>query len=136
MSDTKEKIIERLSSLIEEGKKLKDGIQSSEDPNLHMWMMRATKLLERMGGDKLKRDFNMAGAFSYNTHGNDRYFLEYAKKSIEAETNFLIATREDAEMFDEKDEPQLKNIKNKFEAGFNFGIFKGKASTEREHDKK
>ena len=84
MADAKEKIIERLSSLIEEGKKLKDGIQSSEDPNLHMWMMRATKLLERMGGDKLKRDFNMAGAFSYNTHGNDRYFLEYAKKSIEA----------------------------------------------------
>ena len=136
MSDVKEKIIERLNSLIVDGKRLKDEIKSDEDPNIRMWRMRATKLLERIGGDKLKRDFNMAGAFPVDTMGSDRYFLELAKKSLEAETNFLIATKEDTEMFDEKDEPQLKNIKNKFEAGFNFGIFKGKASTEREHEKK
>ena len=136
MADAKEKIIERLSSLIEEGKKLKGEIQNPEDPNLQMWEIRVTKLLERLGGDKLIGDFNMTGAFSFNMYAGEQECLEYAKKSLEARTNFLIATKEDIELFDDKDKPQLKNIKNKYEAGINVGFFKGKVSTEREHGNK
>ena len=135
MADVKEKILERLDSLISEGRKLKEDVLDRKDLKIQMWDMRAKKLLERIGGEEATKKFNIAGAFSYNTRATERELNDLALRSIEARTNYLIVIKEDLELFDDKDEPQLNKIKNKLEAGLNLGVFKGKFSTEREHNK-
>ena len=135
MADVKVKILEKLNSLISEGRKLKEDAQTRKDPNIQMWMMRAHKLLERIGGVEMTKKFNMAGAFSYNTRATEQELNDLALRSIEARTNYLIVIKEDLELFYDKDEPQLNKIKNKFEAGLDFGVIKSKFSTERERGK-
>ena len=136
MSDTKEKIIERLNSIIEEGEKLKSEVNSYKDPKIKMWEMRATTLLERIGGEELVRKFVAVGSFSIRRGMSDKEWLDYKIKAIEGRTNFLIVKKEDLELFSEEDEPQIKKIRDKFEAGIDLGLIKGKVSRERERDKK
>ena len=135
MNEVKAKILDKLNSLIDEGKKLKSEVKNSEDPNIQMWEMRAKQLLERVGGLEISKKFNMVGMFAYNMRSTERELLDLELRGIEARTNYLIVIKEDLELFDDKDEPQLNKIKNKFEAGLNIGVFKGKYSTERERGK-
>lgn len=132
MSEVKEKIIKRLEGLIGEGEQLKNTAIQAEDPNVHMWRMKCSKLLERIGGEKLIGKFNAAGSFSYNTRMSESERVLYRKRQIEGRTNFLKVTKDDLELFDDNDEPELKRIKHKFEGGVDLGILKGKYTQERE----
>ena len=131
MNETTKKIIGKLDSLIEEGGRLKKEIRDPEDPNIQMWEMRANKLLERIGGEKLTGDFSAAGAFSFDMYATSQECLDYALRAIGARTNCLIVIKEDLELFDESDEQELKKIKHKFEVGADLGIIKGKYTQER-----
>jgi len=132
MSEVKEKIIKRLEELIEEGEQFKNTTIQAKDSNVDMWRMKCHKLLERIGGEKLNGEFNAAGAFSYNMRMSESERVQYRKRQIEGRTNFLKVTKDDLELFDDNDEPELKRIKHKFEGGLDLGILKGKYTQERE----
>jgi len=132
MSDVKDKIISKMNELIEEADVLKNEISNFDDARVDTWRMRATKLLERVGGEKLVREFNRSGAFSINMRASERERFEYTLKAIEGRKNCLIVIAEDLEFFDDKDEEEIAKIKHKIEAGVNVGFFKGKYTQERE----
>jgi hypothetical protein len=130
MEDTKQKIIKRLDELINQIPELRKEYHESE--KIGLWQERVKKILERIGGESLVRKFNSAGAFAFHMNPSDAEKQEYYLKQINGWSNFLIALKEDLELFDESDNEGLKKIKHKFEMGANLGIVKGKYSQERE----
>ena len=132
MSETKEKILKRLEELIREGEQLKNVIIQKNDANVSMQRMKCDNLLDRLGGERLIGKFNSAGAFSYNMRISEDERIEYRKRRVEGQTNFLKTTKENLELFDGTDEPELKKIKRKIEAQLDLGIAKVKYKQERD----
>jgi len=130
MANAKNKILERLGNLIDQIEDLKKERHGSQCADL--WKKRVEKLVERIGGDKLSGDFFSAGAFSFSMYAGEGELQEYYLKQMNAWHNFLVVIKEDLELFDDIDEPELSKIKHKFEIGANVGIFKGKYSQEKE----
>jgi len=130
MPNTKQKILTRLGDLIIQISDLMKERHDSQKADL--WKKRVIKLLERMGGEKLVGKFHSAGAFSFTMYPSEGELQEYYLKQISAWHNFLITLKEDLELFDDIDEPELSKIKHKFEIGANVGILKGKYSQEKE----
>ena len=134
MNDTKQKILTRLSDLINQIPELKKVKYDSE--SVKLWEERVKKLLERIGGEKIIKDFNKISSFAMSMFAKtDTEHEEIFLKRLTARNSFLVALKEDLELFDESDEPELKKIKHKFELGADLGIIKGKYSQEREKDK-
>ena len=132
MSDVKIRIITKLDELISEAKKLHGEIVDPNDTRVDMWEMRSRKLLEKIGGEKLKGEFNAAGAFSFNMRMSDHERLNYSRRQLEGRKNYLLVVKEEMEFFQEEDESELKKIKHKFVGGINLGIFKAEYVQGRE----
>jgi len=132
VSEVKDKIIKKLISLIEEAEILKKEITSYKDPRIDTWKMKSRKLLERIGEDRLAGQFNAAGTSSFNMMASERERFNYVLRVLEGRKNFLIVVKEDLELFEEEDAPELRKIKHKFEAGLDLKIIKGKYTQERE----
>lgn len=130
MDETKQKILKRLEELLSQIPGLKKENYDSELTDL--WEERVKKLLERIGGEKLIKDFHHSGATAFNMYASERELQEYYLKRLSGYNNFLTALKEDLELFDETDESTLTKLKHKFEVGANLGIIKGKYSQERE----
>ena len=134
MDETKKKILTKLDELMAEAMSLKSDIKDHEDLRVRTWKIATEKLLERIGGEKLIRDFRSSTSFSFNVMDGDDERLEYKKKVLEGGKNFLKITKDDLELFEDSDEKELKKIKHKFEAGIDIGIVKGKYTHESEKD--
>ena len=114
MTNGKNRILDRISELIDQA----DGVKKSgESEEADLWRKRVKTLLERIGGDKLIREYNNCFPcvvfIGKSKEDNQRSFLDEISKI----KNLLIAVKEDIEIFGDKEtEKETKKIKRHFKA--------------------